>query len=154
MLYNRIVFVNTTAAAAAETWRECFVHQHGVMTFDGLTVTYRPTQSDVLVRDGCEVILTQDCSGAGLFAVLSARTPTSWKLRFLVPGQEIKYVWRGVMSVTVNGDVKNFEPSQEIVIREVPVDLRYHNSGLTLSFVYRSKMISQINVMYCVAGLF
>lgn len=107
-----------------ESSRGCFVNRHGVTTFDGLTVPFTSTHFDMSIN-GCETFTTGDCSSAGLFAVLAAGGgPSSWKVRFLLPGHEIEYIWRrGAMVITVNGEEKNLESSQPIIIREEPGDL-------------------------------
>jgi len=125
-------FVVVCCFCASESSRGCFVNRHGVTTFDGLTVPFTSTHFDMSIN-GCETFTTGDCSSAGLFAVLAAGSPSSWKVRFLLPGHEIEYIWRGAMVITVNGEEKNLESNQPIIIREEPRDLRYRLCSLTFN---------------------
>ena len=108
----------------AETSRECFVNTDGVTTFDGLTVAYTPDSLEAGAV-GCEMLIAQDCGSRALFAVTTSGTSTSWKMRILVPGQEIEYIRRGSLTVRVNGEERNLLPSQSIVIRQEPGNDRY-----------------------------
>ena len=118
----RLLLLHVVTATSSE----CYLDRHIVKTFDGLTLPFTPSLHEVATSD-CKLLISKDCSGAGHFAVLASGPPSSWKLRFLVPGQEIEWIWRevGSLEVTVNGEEKNFRPFHPIIIRKEPKDTRY-----------------------------
>ena len=107
-----------------ETSRECYMNQHVVKTFDGLTIPFTPVLGNVAATTGCELLIARDCSSDGNFAVLASGTSSSWGLQFLVPGHDIRWTWREALSITVNGEEKNVGSSQPIVVRKEPGDVR------------------------------
>jgi len=127
----------------AETSRECLVSSQGATTFDGLTVEYTRAQYTAL-SSGCKLLITQDCSDARLFAILGSAGKSWSKLQVLVPGQEIEYVWKEALVITVNGQQKNLEPSHPVII--------YEDTGNVRLVRYSTRLLSEIvkNSLACI----
>ena len=99
------------------------MNQHMVKTFDGLTLPFTPLVHSAETAS-CEMLITQDCSSGAQLAVLASGDQSSWKLRFLVQGYEIEWMWRGALVVRVNAQEKHLTPSRPIVIRQQQRDSR------------------------------
>lgn len=140
------------------TSRECRLDQHMVKTFDGLTLPFTSPTNNVANAD-CELLITQDCSSSAHFAVLASGPPAAWKLRLLVSGSEIEWIWReGSPMIKVDGEERNIGSSRPIIIRKEPTDVRYveqfytklnaKNNLLCVKHVYCIVLTSDVQLLF------